>query len=105
MGRSPRDHPKRLALKLRHIRDALDFTQEQMAEHLKQVKPSVRPGHVSELERGLREPTLTMLLFYARIAGVPIELLIDDKLDLPTKLPGASGYELIMKPVRVRRKN
>jgi transcriptional regulator with XRE-family HTH domain len=87
MGRSPRDHPKRLALKLRHVRDALELTQEQMAERLKQVKPSIRPGHVSELERGLREPTLTMVLFYARLAGVPMELLVDDKLALPDHLP------------------
>lgn len=105
MGRSPRDHPKRLASKLRHIRDALELTQEQMAEHLKQVKTSVRPGHVSELERGLREPTLPMLLYYARIAGLPMELLVDDELDLPAKMPGASGYELVMKPIRVRKKN
>jgi transcriptional regulator with XRE-family HTH domain len=87
MGRSPREHPKRLASKLRHIRGALNLTQEQMAELLRQVKPSVRPGHVSELERGLREPTLLMLLRYARLASVPMEMLVDDELDLPEKLP------------------
>jgi hypothetical protein len=47
MGRSPREHPKQLALKLRHIRDALSLTQEQMAELLKRAKPSIRPGHVT----------------------------------------------------------
>lgn len=104
MGRSPREHPKRLAMKLRHIRAALNFTQEQMSELLRQVKPSVRPGHVSELERGLREPTLLLLLHYARIAGVPMEVLTDDELDLPEHLPVKAGYEWIMKLVRVPQK-
>lgn len=87
MGRSRRDHPKRLASKLRQVRETLDLTQEQMAEMLKQTKPSVRPGHVSELERGLREPTLPLLLRYARIAGVYVDALIDDEIDLPARLP------------------
>lgn len=87
MGRSPREHPKRLASKLRHIRGALNLTQEQMSELLRQAKPSVQPGHVSELERGLREPTLLMLLRYARLAGVPMESLVDDEIDLPERLP------------------
>jgi transcriptional regulator with XRE-family HTH domain len=94
MGRSPREHPKKLAPKLRYIRIALDLTQEQMAELLKKVKPSIQPGHVSELERGLREPTLTLLLRYARIGGIPMELLVDDELDLPAKLPGGQGMSL-----------
>jgi transcriptional regulator with XRE-family HTH domain len=83
MGRSRREHPKRLAAKLRQIRANLDLTQEQMAEELKEAKSSTRPGHVSELERGLREPTLLVLLRYARIAGVSVDVLIDDKLNLP----------------------
>lgn len=103
MGRSPREHPKRLALKLRHIRGDLGFTQEQMSELLKQMKPSIRPGHVSELERGLREPTLPLLLRYARLAGVPMEVLVDDNLDLPDHLPAKAGYEWIMKRVRVQQ--
>jgi transcriptional regulator with XRE-family HTH domain len=86
MGRSRREHPKRLASKLRQVRETLDLTQEQMAELLKQTKPSVRPGHVSELERGLREPTLPLLLRYARIAGIYVDLLIDDEMDLPKRL-------------------
>lgn len=86
MGRSPREHPRQLASKLRHIRGALNLTQEQMAESLREVKPSVRPGHVSELERGLREPTLLVLLQYARLAGVSMESLVDDDLVLPERL-------------------
>ena len=87
MGRSRRDHPKRLAVKLRQIRETLGLTQEQMAEMLKETKPSVRPNHVSEFERDLREVTLPLLLRYARIAGVYVDYLIDDELDLPKRLP------------------
>jgi transcriptional regulator with XRE-family HTH domain len=54
-----------------------------MAEKLHKTKPSTRPGHVSEYERGLREPTLLVLLRYARLAGISVDALIDDELSLP----------------------
>jgi len=82
MGRSRRDHPKRLARKLREIRSALNFTQVEMAARLRQTKASTQPGHISEFERGLREPTLLVLLRYARVAGVTVDELVDDDLDL-----------------------
>jgi transcriptional regulator with XRE-family HTH domain len=85
MGRSRRDHPKQLASKLLKLRSTLSLTQEQMAERLRQTKPSVRPGHVSEYERGLREPSLLVLLCYARLAGVLVDQLIDDELSLPKR--------------------
>jgi transcriptional regulator with XRE-family HTH domain len=94
MGRSRRDHPKQLASKLLKLRSTLSLTQEQMAERLRQIKPSVRPGHVSEYERGLREPTLPLLLHYARIAGVYVDVLIDDELDLPARLPARQRSKL-----------
>ena len=37
-------------------------------------------------ELGKREPPLPVLLKYARIAGVYVDVLIDDELDLPKKL-------------------
>lgn len=88
MGRSRRDHPKRLAAKLREIRIAANLTQEEMAKRLQKTKSSTRPGHISELERGLREPTLLVLLRYARIGGVTVDALIDDEMDLP--MPSAT---------------
>jgi hypothetical protein len=39
------------------------------------------------------EPPLSILLSYARIAGVHVEDIIDDELDLPAKLPGNVRYE------------
>ncbi len=41
---------------------------------------------ISAYERGTREPPLLILLKYARMAGVNVEELIDDDLDLPAKL-------------------
>jgi transcriptional regulator with XRE-family HTH domain len=38
---------------------------------------------VSEFESGRRDPSLMILLQYARAANVPVEYLIDDNLDLP----------------------
>ena len=87
MGTSRRPRPARLASKLRQIRIRLGLTQEQLGELLTTRKSPVYPGHVSEFERGKREPSLLALLSYARIAGIPIELLVDDKLDLTTNLP------------------
>ena len=90
MGRSHRPMPERLAEKLYFIRRHLDLTQEQMVERLEsklrenfQDEVSLYPGHISEYERGRREPPLTVLLQYARLAEVPLENLVDDGLDLP----------------------
>jgi transcriptional regulator with XRE-family HTH domain len=87
MGRSRRPRPARLAAKLRQIRTTLNLTQEQMFEQLGETKTALYPGHISLYESGQREPPLPVLLRYARIAGVYVDVLIDDELDLPTDLP------------------
>lgn len=90
MGRSQREIPRRLPEKLFLIRWHLKLTQEQMVERLRAIMeqsfvkpPPLYPGHISEYERGRREPHLVVLLYYARIAQVPMDNLIDDALDLP----------------------
>jgi transcriptional regulator with XRE-family HTH domain len=82
MGNS-RPQPRRLPPKLRQIRMKLGLTQQQMAERVRTRRSPVYPGHVSEFERGKREPSLLALLRYARAAGVAVEVLIDDGLDFP----------------------
>ena len=42
---------------------------------------------LSAYERGVREPTLLTLLKYAQAVGVYVDVLIDDRVDLPEKLP------------------
>jgi hypothetical protein len=45
-------------------------------------------SNISRYEHGRCERPLTVLLQYARVAGITVEMLIDDEYDLPTKLPG-----------------
>jgi transcriptional regulator with XRE-family HTH domain len=84
MGRSPRPKPERLGEKLLAIRQALGLSQTQM---LKSLGLKIDYSAVSGYELGTREPPLTILLKYARIAGVCLDTLVDDELDLPEKLP------------------
>jgi len=80
MGRSRRNKPKKLSQKLLAIRKRLNLSQTQMAKalHLK-----VHYSAVSNFELGTREPDLIVVLRYARLAGVPMEAIVDDQLMLP----------------------
>lgn len=96
MGRSRRPQPRRLSEKLLEIRTRLDLSQTQMVRRLGEAGEKLQPGHVSEFENGAREPSLLVLLQYARIAGVPMEALVDDDLDLPKQLPSEITSEWVM---------
>jgi transcriptional regulator with XRE-family HTH domain len=74
-----------LGEKLRQIRASLDLTLEQMIEKLSYKDSPIYPTNISAMERGEREPPLTLLLSYARIAGVSTDVLIDDSVDLPAR--------------------
>jgi|ERR1043166_795087 transcriptional regulator with XRE-family HTH domain len=82
MGTRPRWKPDRLGEKLRTIRSRLGLSQAQIAKLLElQIKNG--GARVSEYENGVRELGLRLLLRYARVAGVSVDVLIDDALDLP----------------------
>jgi transcriptional regulator with XRE-family HTH domain len=83
---APRQKPERLAEKLRQIRLALELSQDGMLERLEMTEEYFR-SRISAYELGNREPPLPVLLRYARLVGVSTDLLIDDELDLPAKLP------------------
>lgn len=102
MGRSPRPRPARLSEKLLQIRNGLGLSQSEMMKVLG-LHDKLFASAVSGYEIGKREPPIPVLLKYARIAGVPMEVLADDKLDLPEHLPAKPGYEWVMKRVRVRQ--
>ena len=89
MGRKPRIKPKRLAEKLRRIREALGLSQTEMMYRLG-VEDLISYHQISRYETGKREPPLRILLEYARAANVSTDVLIDDALDLPDKLPARS---------------
>jgi transcriptional regulator with XRE-family HTH domain len=105
MGRRhPRPQPDRLASKFHHIRTALGYTLEEMAEALKDAKKSPpAKAHVYRFETGQREPSLFVLLQYARVANVSVEALIDDELDLPDELPANPKSEGVSRAVAVLR--
>lgn len=84
MGRASRMRPTRLAGKLLQIRQAFNETQEEMSHRL--GFSEITREYVSRFELGTREPPLPVLLRFARIAGVSVEVLIDDDLNLPKKL-------------------
>jgi transcriptional regulator with XRE-family HTH domain len=88
MGAARRPQPLRLGSKLLQIRKFFGLTQEQMAGMLEDVPSPPQPAHVSRFEQGVREPSLLVLLAYARVAVIPVEVLIDDKLDLSTNPTG-----------------
>jgi transcriptional regulator with XRE-family HTH domain len=86
MGTKPRRKPERLAEKLRQIRLAFGLSQSEMLKRL-EAEDLIAYNEISKYELGLREPTLLVLLQYARAAGVYVDMLIDDSLDLPARLP------------------
>jgi transcriptional regulator with XRE-family HTH domain len=83
MGTKRRPLPRLLGRKLLQIRKKLDLSQEQMAKKLASKRSPVYPTHISEFERGKREPSLIVLLKYAWLADVSTDVLIDDALNLP----------------------
>ena len=85
MGHARR-RPKRLAEKLLQIREALGLSQTEMHGRL-DVEGEILYTRISDYELDKAEPTLMILLQYARAANVIVDVLIDDELDLPDKLP------------------
>ena len=85
MGRTSREKPARLAGKLFQIREALGLSQNDILSRLG-LTDRLNRDDVSKYERGVREPSLLVLLRYARAAGISTDVLIDDELDLPAKL-------------------
>lgn len=89
---APRQKPERLAEKLRQIRLSLGLSQDGMLERLGLAEEFFR-SRISAYELGNREPPLTVLLKYARLVGVSTDVLIDDELDLPARLPASPKHK------------
>jgi transcriptional regulator with XRE-family HTH domain len=82
MGRGSRDRPNKLGKKLAQIRTYLGVSQDGLVRMLG-LSAKLTRNDISKYERGMREPSLSVLLKYARVAKVNMEVLIDDKLDMP----------------------
>ena len=85
MGQKARPKPECLAEKLLRIREALGISQSEMFRKL-DIEDFVSHKQLSKYELGITEPPLIILLRYARVAGVSVEVLIDDEINLPAKL-------------------
>jgi len=92
MGRKARMQPKRLAQKLLQIRQKLSLSQSEMLRCLG-FEEEMDYRRISEFERGTTEPHLLVVLHYARVAGIQMEDIVDDALELPQKLTGFSTYQ------------
>jgi len=95
--------PERLSDKLLQIRNALGLSQSELLRRLG-LEDSMDYRRISEFERGTTEPHLAVVLQYARIAGVHMEDIVDDDLDLPKKLPGNVKYKGIKRKSASRKR-
>lgn len=98
------ERPKRLGERLAAIRKALDLSQNEMVRHLG-LSGKLTREEVSAYERGVQEPSLPTLARYAKVAGVWMDVLVDDGLDLPTELPSRTKSEGIRRSSKSRAKS
>jgi transcriptional regulator with XRE-family HTH domain len=102
MGSAARRRPERLAEKLLAIRTGLGLSQNGMLRSIG-FDDDLSQAEVSMFERGIRVPPLPVILEYARSANVYMEVLIDDALDLPTKIPSREKHEGIRRKSTSKR--
>src|SRR6185295_7493494 len=96
----------RLAEKLLTIRQRLKLSQDGIIRRLG-LEQEIERDYISKYERGVLEPTLNVLLAYARSIsttghGEFLEMLIDDSLDIPVILP--ADPIAYMRAIRVKSK-
>ena len=82
---------ERLGEKLRQIRLALGLSQSEMLKQLS-AEDLITYHQISGYESGRREPPLRILLNYAKAAGVCLDALVDDEIDLPARLPSTPRH-------------
>jgi len=102
MARARSHRSERLGEKLLEIRSALGLSQSEMLNRLG-FGETIFYTRISDYELGKRIPPMPLVLAYARVAGVHMEDLVDDDLDLPTKLPGPVRYKGLKRSSQARR--
>lgn len=104
MGRAPSYKPARLGEKIVQIRREMGLSQNGLLRSLGLTEVLFQ-GDISAYELGNRVPDLRTLLLLANLAGVFVDVLIDDTLDLPDKLPARPKSEGIRRKRRTRDKD
>jgi transcriptional regulator with XRE-family HTH domain len=84
--------PGRLPEKLLLIRNSLGISQSEMLRRLG-LEDDLWYTQISGYELGRSVPPPVVLLEYARVANVYVEVLIDDSLNLPEFLPSPTKSE------------
>ncbi len=92
MGRAKRLRVEKLPEKLLSIRKALNLSQNELIRELG-LKGVIYQSNVSGYELGEREPPLPILLKYAQLAGICLDILVNDELELPEKLPAKPKHK------------
>lgn len=102
MGKHPRRKQKRLGEKLFKIRESLELSQNEILWHMGLDEEFSRTI-ISNYEKNHREPPLFVLLHYARLAGVCLDAIVDDDVDLPKTLPATPTHRGVKISTRRRR--
>jgi transcriptional regulator with XRE-family HTH domain len=103
MGSAARRKPARLAEKLLAIRTNLGLSQNGMIRKIGFVD-ELTQAEISMFERGIRVPSLPVLLEYARAANLYLEVIVDDSLDLPSTIPSQVKHEGVRRKLKARKK-
>lgn len=94
MGLKTRVRSERLAQKLKQIREKMNLSQNELLKRI-EFEDIFDRSTISHYESGKREPPLPVLLRYAKLANVYVDVLIDDELNLPEQIPSrekSSGF-------------
>ena len=83
MGATQRYIPKHLGKKLKQVREHLEIkTYDEMISLLNIKEVPLYRASISQYEKGTREPPLNVLLRYSQLAGITINDLVDDMVEL-----------------------
>ncbi len=83
MGTGKRVRPVRLGEKLKAIRENLGLTTEELIVKLNCPTVLLHRASITQYEKNRREPALIVLLNYGRLAGISVDILIDDEENVP----------------------
>ena len=74
--------PKNLPKKLKEIRLKAGLSKTAIIKTLNYKALPLYPSHISQFERGERQPPLLLVMAYAELGGTCMSVLADDELSL-----------------------
>ena len=101
MGKKARKRPDHLGRKLREIRDSFGLSQGLMLVKLGFEKEY--RNNLSNFELNKREAPSELVVAYAKAVGVNVEVLLDDKRELPKAVRAAAAKNNKKTPTRTKK--